>query len=351
MGYNRKKGTEGLVSGAAMGTAIMPGYGTAIGGALGGLLGGFAGGDDGEAARKQQEALMDQTLAEIAGVSVPELKQIQLENPRWLEDLQAEQLDPSQMKYVNTDPRLRSQQTAALDALNQISEGGGMTMQDRANLSQIQNESATADKGRRDALMQNMNARGMGGSGMELLSNLQSNQAATDRNMQQGLGVAGMAQNRALESIMQSGNLAGNLRGQDFSEQSKKAEAADAINRFNTQNRQDVNRFNVGGRQDTANEAINTRNQNQTMGNAVLQQNYDNQMNKIGQKSSARGLQAGMIGQNRAEDIQSDANKMASYGKIATGIGSYYQNQNRKQNNPNNPNKRPEDDQFNNGGW
>lgn len=348
MAFNKKKGVEGATSGAAMGTAIMPGYGTAIGAGVGGLLGGFMGGDDGEAARKEQEALMEQTLAEIAGVSVPELRQIQLENPQWLEDLQVEQLDPSQMKYVNTDPRLKSQQMAALNALNEISEGGGMNMQDRANLAQIQNEAATADKGRRDALMQNMNARGMGGSGMELLSSLQSNQAATDRNMQQGLGVAGMAQNRALDSIMQSGNLAGSMRSQDFSEQSKKAEAADAINRFNTQNRQDVNRFNIGGRQDISNQGVMNRNQNQTLNNDVLQQNYTNQMNKVGQMGNARGLKVQMLGQNRSEDIQTDANKMASYGKIATGIGSYYQNQNRK---PKNPNARPEDDEYNNGGF
>lgn len=350
MAWNKNKAAGGAASGAATGTAIMPGWGTAIGAVAGGLLGGMYGGDDGEAERQAQKELMMQTLAEIQGISVPELKQIALENPRWLEDLQAQQLEPSQMKYVTTDPRLRSQQNAALDALNQISESGGLTLQDRANLSDIQNQVATADKGRRDALLQNMNARGMGGSGLELLANLQSSQAATDRGMQSGLNVAGMAQNRALDAIMQSGNLAGNIRGQDFSEQSKKAEAADAIARFNAQNRQDVNRYNIGGRQDMANQGVTIRNQNQMMPNQIAQQNYENQMNKANAMGTARGLEMSRLGQNRAEDIQADANKWAGIGKVATSFGNYYQNkQNQNQNqNPQNRKRNDDEDQWGN---
>jgi hypothetical protein len=135
---------------------------------------------------------------------------------------------------------------ASLAALDEIIAGGGMTMRDQANLSRIQNEAATADRGRRDAIKQNMAARGMGGSGMDLLAQLQSSQAATDRTAQQGLDVAGMAQDRALESIMQSGRLSGDVRGQDFGEQAQRAEARDAINTFNARNRNAMNQFNVG---------------------------------------------------------------------------------------------------------
>lgn len=347
MAFNKQQAAGGAASGAAAGTAIMPGWGTAIGGVAGGLLGGFAGGDNGEADRKRQKELMLQTLSELQGIPLPELRQIALENPRWLEDLQAQQLEPSQMQYISTDPRLKQQQNAAIDALNQISEGGGMTMADRANLADIQNQVATADKGRRDAIMQNMQQRGMAGSGLELLNSLQSNQAATDRNMQAGMNVAGMAQNRALDAIMQSGNLAGSLRSQDFGEQSKKAEAADAIARFNAQNLQDVNKYNIAGRQDIGNQGVTNRNQNQMLANQVAQQRFSNQMDKANAMGNARGLEMSRIGQNRKEDIQANANTWAGIGKVATGFGNYYQNKNAMQN----QNQRRQNDDEENGGF
>lgn len=137
---------------------------------------------------------------------------------------------------VSTDPRLRNQQYQSLDALDEIIQGGGLTAADQAALNRIQTDTAQADRGRREAILQNMQSRGMGGSGMELLAQLQSSQAATDRQNQSGLDVAGMAQQRVLDAIMQSGQLAGGMRGQDFGEQAQLAQARDAISQFNAQN-------------------------------------------------------------------------------------------------------------------
>jgi len=54
------------------------------------------------------------------------------------------------------------------------------------------------------------------------------------------LDVSAQAQSRALQALMQGGQLGGQIRQQDFGEQSEKAQAQDAINRFNTANRQQV---------------------------------------------------------------------------------------------------------------
>lgn len=340
MAFNKNKALGGAATGAAAGAGFGP-WGAVIGGVGGGLLGGMMGGDDGEASRRQQELLMQQTLSEISGIPLPELQRIQLENPQWIENLKAETLGPSAMQSVQVDPRLKSQQMAAMDALNEIQQGGGLNAQDRANLAQIQNESAVADKGRRDAILQNMAQRGQSGSGLELLSQLQSSQAATDRAAQQGLNISGMAQNRALDAIMQSGQLANQMRGQEFGEQSKKAEAEDAINRFNTQNRQNVNQYNVGGRQDISNQGVTMRNQNQMLENQRKQNIFSNQMDKATAMGGARGQEVGRLGENRREDIQADANTMAGVGKVATSLGSYYQNKN--------ANKKKDDQED--GGW
>jgi len=336
MAFNSEKAAGGAMTGAGAGAAFGP-WGALIGGVGGGLLGGFAGGNAGEAERKRQEELMMQTLSEIQGIPLPELKRIQLENPQWIEDLKAETIDQSEMANVRTDPRLQSEQMRSLDALKAIQDGGGMTMADKANLANIQNQAATADKGRRDSIMQSMNQRGMGGSGLELLSNLQSSQAATNQQAQSGLDVAGMAQRRALDAIMQGGQMAGNMRSQDFAEQSRKAEAADAINRFNTQNKMDVNRYNVGGRQDISNAQVNTQNKNLMMPNEIAQQNYDNQMGKAAAMGGARGQQINYYGDRRRENVEADANKWASGAKAVTAVGNYYQNQDERKEKEKNP--------------
>lgn len=58
---------KGAAGGAATGTAILPGWGTAIGAGVGGLLGYF-GGDDGEDQKKQ----LDQYRLQILGRGIPQ---------------------------------------------------------------------------------------------------------------------------------------------------------------------------------------------------------------------------------------------------------------------------------------
>lgn len=246
-----------------------------------------------------------------------QLETLQLENPQWLSDITAPTVtapekmvvDPvtmqmvpeSEMKKVSTDPRLRDAQLGALNSLKDISDSGGVTLRDKANMSRMQSDVAAADRGRRGAILQNMAARGAGGSGMELLAQMQNAQSSTDREAQAGLDIAAQAQERALQAIMQQGQLGGSIRGQDFGEQSQVAAAQDAINKFNTgtvnqglqynadrtdksnqfnignamahsENRAaqqfDANKYNTGGRQQTANQGVENRNK-ATMYNTV----------------------------------------------------------------------------------
>jgi len=163
-----------------------------------------------------------------------------------------ERVDRSSFEDISLDPRLRDNQMNSLSALDGIIQGGGMNAADQANLSKIQSQANQADKGRRDAIMQGMAQRGMGGSGMELLQQLSSSQAANNQQNQAGLDVAGMSQQRALDAIMNSGQLSGDMRSQDWSQKAQAAQAADAIKTFNAQNQTDMNRFNTTGVNDMA---------------------------------------------------------------------------------------------------
>jgi hypothetical protein len=271
-------------------------------------------------------------------IPLPELKALVLQNPQWLQDLAApeikdtadatfenaalERVGPTAFDNVSTDPRLKEQQLAALASLKEISDGGGMTMKDKANLNRVQSQTAQADAGRRDALMQGMARRGMGGSGMELLASLQSSQAATDRQSQEGLDIAGMAQERALNAMLQGGQLAGNVRGQDFGEQAQVAQARDSIAQFNAANSNNMSQFNAGkgletqmfnigkdadrnksqagldmqaathnnaGRQSVHGAGVQTQNQAAAHNNGMPQQQFQNQIAKAGGQAGAMG--------------------------------------------------------------
>jgi hypothetical protein len=216
----------------------------------------------------------------------------------------------SEMKGVSTDPRLREAQMAALSQLQEIADGGGRTAQDDANLARIQGQTAQADRGRRDAIKQNMAARGMGGSGMELLAQLQSNQAATDRQAQEGLDIAGMAQQRALEAMMHGGQLGGSIRGQDFGEQSAIAQAQDRINQFNASTQNQGNQFNAS--------TLNSTNQFNT-GNRLQTDMYNRNINYDANKTNASALNTGAMRDANVRQGVSDAN---------TGISNQQTHQN-----------------------
>jgi hypothetical protein len=228
------------------------------------LYEGVFGGNTDEEDAKSQEYL-DAALAEWDNISAPDLN--------WLgdyvppskvvaptvdggKDVVYEGVDPrlaelalqgdTAFNDISVDPRLKDTQMGSLDALRELAESGGMTAADEANLNRIQSEVGAADRGRREAIKSNMAARGMGGSGLELLQMLDSSQAATDRANQSGLDIAGMAEQRALDAMVRGGSLAGDIRGQDFGEAAQVAAANDAIDRFNTANTNQTSQFNAG---------------------------------------------------------------------------------------------------------
>lgn len=212
----------------------------------------------GDEADARAQEYLNKAIGEFDNVKAPKLGELEFEDYEWLgdyeppemvdagDDVTYEGYDPrladlervsgSAFDGISTDPRLKDAQLSSLSALEELAAGGGFNAADEANIARLQSESAQADRGRRDAILQNAAARGMGGSGMELLAQLDSSQAATDRTYQGSLDIAGMAQDRALDAMVQGGSLAGSIRGQDFGEQADVAAARDEIARFNAGN-------------------------------------------------------------------------------------------------------------------
>jgi hypothetical protein len=202
------------------------------------------------------EEYLDQGLKSFDGITAPNLGQVNLQGTTYAGDItpgsvnfqgaDAAKVGPSEMGGIVTDPRLRDAQMKALQSMQGIADSGGMTDTETANLRRSQNAADTDDSARRNAILQNMHQRGLGGSGQELLAQLASSEAATDRGAQAGLDVNAMAQARALQAMQGAGQMGGALRSQDYGEKANAASAQDAINKFNAQNQQSTNQFNAG---------------------------------------------------------------------------------------------------------
>lgn len=331
-------GLTGAAQGASAGAALGP-VGALVGGGLGALAGIFGGGK--KEPTEQEKAYAD-LLAQLKATGIPdvEAQQVALEQLKSAGQLTPEleqtitQQQSSLANYQN-DPQLMQAQRAAIARLKNIGDQGGLQLEDRAALNDITNQAAQAAKGREGAILQNMAERGMGGSGNELAARLQSSQDAANRASSQGLQVGADAQRRALEAVLQGGQLAGQTRQQDFSQAAQQASAQDTINRFNAANAQqvsgaNVNRSNSAQQQNLANAQriadTNTQlaNEQQVYNKGLLQQQYNNQLGKINAASNLTSGKNAATTQANANYSSGLANTLAGLGGLARqGIKAY----------------------------
>lgn len=215
----------------------------------------------------------------------------------------------SEMGKIAEDPRLRDAQMRSLSKLEEIGGQGGLLAADKALLAKTQRDAASQDRGRREAIVQNAAAKGMGGTGTNLLAQLDSSQAATDRSAQAGLDIAGMAQDRALNAILQAGTLGGQIRGQEFDQNARKAQAQDAINQFNTGQYNNMSQYNTS-----------TKNDQRRYHNDVKQTGFENKWGVAKDKANIRLGQA-TTATNRANQHSATAanniNTAVDLGKTA----------------------------------
>lgn len=248
------------------------------------------------------------------------------------EEAQAELLGRSEMDNISTDPRFKTAQMDALLGLQDISSSGGLTDADMANLNKIRTEENTAARGQREAILQNAQSRGIGGSGLELMSQLQNQQDSATRTSQRDMDIAGQAQARALEALIQGGQLGGQMQSQDFNQQAQVAGANDAIAQFNAQNKQAVGmantqarnaaqEANLANKQRVADQNVGMRNDQQMYNKNLIQQNYDNEIKK---RSGQAGIaQANSQAQGQNSQNRANANNQMIGAAIGAGTSIY----------------------------
>lgn len=292
-------------------------------------------------ARKGLEAAEAARQARIANIAAPELEGYDIPLREDLfnyspELMQAIAQERSSLESYQGDPRFQQSQVDALQQLAELSQGG-LTDADRLAMEEAQIEAFRADAGRQGAILQAMARRGMGGSGQELAARLASSQQAADSAAAQQRSQLQAAQARALQAMAQQGQLAGQIRGQGFDEASRRAAAADAINRFNTQNRMQTQAANIDARnraalmrnqsaQQTADINRDIRERQAGQRNQMEQTRYENEMRREG----LMGTPSGMSAQMQAQEAANRGQMMGQAIQSAIGAGTAFYGANQR---------------------
>lgn len=241
---------------------------------------------------------------------------------------QVVELGQSEMNNVSTDPRLKQAQMTALSKMQNISEAGGRDAQFLADANRVQSDVNSNLKGNQDAIVQNMATRGMSGGMSEMVARNMSAQSSANRQSQMDMDINAQAQQRALSALMNSSNMAGSMESQDFNQQSQKAQANDAISRFNASNKQavlgnninrsnDAQQYNATNAQSVANQNVAARNDGAMYNNGISQDQFNNQLAKTGLANQATSA-AATNASNSARDTD------ALFGNIASSAATAY---------------------------
>lgn len=270
----------------------------------GSIIGGKQAAKESAAARAQAADFTNKAIAALEKVGIPsvEAQKIALENPamvfNYVPELEQEFPElKSQFEQVQADPRLKAEQAKALEGLSQRAEGG-LTPDDIAQIENIKRNVAGQARAQDASIMQNMEQRGIGGSGAELMARLAASQQAAQQASLDSQQLASLDYQAKIDALMQLGNLAGSQREQAYQEEAQKATALDRMKELNQAARYDVQGRNVAakntaslGRQELAQQLENQRaataNQEQMYNKQLQQQRFENEMAKAGAASSA----------------------------------------------------------------
>lgn len=169
---------------------------------------------------------------------------------------------PSAAAGAAQDPYAAAMQGQIADSYQDIYASGGLTEADRANMRLGMNDVNQGLRARQEALMQNLQARGMGGSGAEIAARLSNEQTgamqAADFNAQMQIA-AQARQERALEGM-------GGASQNRYNMLYQSGTAEDVINQANTDRRRQVYDDNLAHQRDMDAGRADTHNRQQDAG-------------------------------------------------------------------------------------
>jgi hypothetical protein len=223
----------------------------------------------------------------------------------------------AQASTISEDPKIRSAQLSALNKMSGLADTG-LSEVDELGYAKAKQMGAQQSRAGREAAIQDANARGVGGSGLEFALREIANQEGATRAQNAGLDqAADSARQRALYT-QAYGNALSGVRGEDLQANSANADILNRFNMANTQTANQAQQANLQARQTVNNANVDQRNAGKQQQLTIAQQNYENQLKK------AQGLSGANTGiaQGYAAQSAANAGRRKSAGALAgAGIG------------------------------
>ena len=223
------------------------------------------------------------------------------------------------------DPEAIAAQRQALEQLSgdaqtfrDIYAQGGYTDAERAQMERSMMQARQNERSQRQAIEQNMAARGMMGGGQQLAAQLAAQQGQANTAQMQGAEIAAAGQERALRALAQAGDLTGQggrlssqMRGQSFEEDFSRGSAIDRFSESDVQYRRDVD-------QRRADRETDARKYN----TGARQQVFENKAGLTDRRVAAaqRGKEEEEATKGRI-DASTQANRSAAIGGVTGAIG------------------------------
>lgn len=264
-----------------------------------------------------REILLDKF--KVVGVLTPELER-------------AVEQGVSKVAQIKEDPRFKEAQLKALSALQQRGELG-FTPEERFEMMQQQRAAEQEAGAQRAGIIEGLRARGLMDSGAGLRAQLRSADELAERQSMLSQQRSAQASQRALQSMVQAGELGGRVRGQEFDIAHTLAAAEDEMGRFNISNKmqQEARRaamenqarqYNLSMQQDIANKNVQQINAEKQRQREAEQRMYQNKLVLAQLKAETYGAQA-QRAQQQAGTTQQAWTQLGQ--GVSRGIGAYGQ--------------------------
>jgi hypothetical protein len=150
------------------------------------------------------------------------------------------------LSTAEADPDSIEAERRALAAMEGVAYSGGMTQADRARMQLGASEVGQVMRGQRDADMNALQARGMGGSGAQIASMLNAQQGGAQAMSERDAQMQMHAEDRALDAMSRAGSMGSQMRGESWGESSTRARSLDELRANDLRYRRDLERANTG---------------------------------------------------------------------------------------------------------
>lgn len=296
------------------------------------LAGGIAGAIERSNANAEAKELMKKRLAELEAAGTPPntalpliLQEFKLQGVITPELEQQIHVEASKVAQIQEDPKLRQAAMQGLQLLQQRSDQG-FGAEEEAAFSDARKATGKEAQGRLQSIIQQAQARGMGGSGMELAAQLSSSQAADQQLSDEGLKIAAEKARAQKEAIVQMLGAANQMRGQDFDIAKGKASAEDELNRFKVgltaeQQARNVATQNIAQRENLAAKQ-KVADLNVQQGNAEQLRQSEAAANDWRNKVSLAQAKGGIYGDQANQAIKQGDAAATGWANIGQGVAS-----------------------------